>query len=203
MINPDKDGIDHINIYSKAKTNLGKLLSNFAWTPFTCEDGLFSSIEGYWYWLGCKDDRLRDMYGFKAKKLGRELEAPDYQDDEEFKRKIKSALRCKMFEHPDIAKMLKESDLPLKYYYVFGGEKVVEPKEGKWVIEEIELIRQELKKGLHNSKTYDTKKILYGECDCGASAQPSHSCPFSSEICGNYDLCNCCENCENQCAMDI
>lgn len=31
---PEMDGIDHINVYSKGKTELGKLLSNFARTPF-------------------------------------------------------------------------------------------------------------------------------------------------------------------------
>lgn len=40
------DGIDHINIYSKGKTTLGRMLSNFACTPFTHpEDGKFASIE--------------------------------------------------------------------------------------------------------------------------------------------------------------
>ena len=31
-----------------------------------------------------------------------------------------------------------------------------------------------------------------------------HTCPFSVEIHDDYDtLCNCCEECEYQCAMDI
>lgn len=31
-----------------------------------------------------------------------------------------------------------------------------------------------------------------------------HSCPYSEEIHGDYDsLCNCCEDCERQCAIDI
>ena len=32
-IDPSKDGIDHINIYSKGKTELGKYLSNFTYAP--------------------------------------------------------------------------------------------------------------------------------------------------------------------------
>jgi len=34
MINPEEDGITHINIYSKGKTDLGRMLSNFAKLPF-------------------------------------------------------------------------------------------------------------------------------------------------------------------------
>ena len=32
---PIDEGVTHINIYSKSKLELGKLLSNFAKTPFT------------------------------------------------------------------------------------------------------------------------------------------------------------------------
>ena len=30
-----------------------------------------------------------------------------------------------------------------------------------------------------------------------------HTCPFAEEIHGRTDLCNCCEECTYQCAMDI
>ena len=50
IINPDNDGIDHINTYSKGKTELGKLLTNFAHTPFVHPKyGEFQSVEGFWY----------------------------------------------------------------------------------------------------------------------------------------------------------
>jgi hypothetical protein len=70
---PSEDGIGHINVYSKAKTKLGRELSNFSFSPFTHpEDGKFNSIEGYWYWLGCKQEKLRKVWGYAAKRLGRE-----------------------------------------------------------------------------------------------------------------------------------
>lgn len=53
MIDYKKDGVDHINIYSKGKTSLGRFLSNFAQADIETEDGNFASIEGYWYWLIC------------------------------------------------------------------------------------------------------------------------------------------------------
>lgn len=51
MIDPNKDGIDHINIYSKGKTALGKFLSNFTQCDVETKHGEFGSIEAYWYWL--------------------------------------------------------------------------------------------------------------------------------------------------------
>lgn len=39
MINPEEDGITHINIYSKGKTDLGRMLSNFAKFPIETVDG--------------------------------------------------------------------------------------------------------------------------------------------------------------------
>lgn len=41
---------------------------------------------------------------------------------------------------------------------------------------------------------------------CGnPPTEESHSCPFASEINGDHseDHCNCCEDCQYQCAMDI
>ena len=63
IFTPSTDGIDHINIYSKGKTSLGRWLSNFAKSPIETEDGHFDSIEGYWYWywLSSKDDTLRAL----------------------------------------------------------------------------------------------------------------------------------------------
>ncbi len=139
MIDPEKDGIDHINVYSKGKTSLGRFLSNFALCPIETEDGPFDSIEGYWYWLGYPDDRLRTVFGFRAKQLGRELGASDWQDGDVFKRKICDAITAKM-QTSDFYEILDHSvqveGLPLKHYYNYSG-KVVEPEEGKWIIEHI------------------------------------------------------------------
>jgi hypothetical protein len=51
-IKPSEDGVTHINVYSRGNTELGRLLSNFAHTPFSHpEFGEFASVEGFWYWL--------------------------------------------------------------------------------------------------------------------------------------------------------
>ncbi len=47
--------------------------------------------------------------------------------------------------------------------------------------------------------------IQAGKCSrCGSPGLPPHSCPYQSDINGDYEtLCGCCEGCMDQCAMDI
>jgi hypothetical protein len=144
---PEEDGITHINIYSKAKTELGRFLSNFAYIPETImtEDGPFVSIEGYWYWLSCKDDELRSLHGWTAKAYGREFGGSDWCDTEEFKRKICAAITTKILDQPRMLEEFTQSTLPFVHYYQYCS-KVVEPKDGKWIWEHIESLRKMLKK---------------------------------------------------------
>lgn len=157
--NPKKDGVDHINVYSKGNTLLGRFLSNFTEQPFNHpEDGKFNSVEGYWYWLSSKDDKLRKLSGYEAKKYGREIGAKDWLEDEEFKRKIKLAIKTKINSNETMKKLLKNSDLPLTHYYVYG-DKVVDVKEGKWITDYIENLREG--KTEVKSNTYDP--IIFGK----------------------------------------
>lgn len=137
-----EDGITHVNVYSRGFTELGRFLSNFTQHPVKTEDGPFESIEGYWYWLSCKDDALRTMYGFQAKKYGRSVGAVDWMGDEDFKRKICEAIKYKILNSDMIGPFL-DNELPLKHYYVYSG-RIVEPKEGKWIIEYIEKLRKDI-----------------------------------------------------------
>lgn len=139
------DGKTHLNIYSKAQTELGRFLSNFSHCPIITEDGPFDSIEGYWYWLGSKDDKLRTLSGYAAKSYGRSIGAPDWQDSDEFKRKICAALEKKLLT-PKAMNVIFDNwnliKLPFVHYYVYNN-KIVQPKEGKWVIKKIESFLKE------------------------------------------------------------
>ena len=147
MIDPKDDGISHINVYSKAQTELGRFLSNFSDCYVLTKDGNFRTIEGYWYWLGCKDERLRDTKGFESKKLGRELRAPDWNKDPEFEAKIAYAITVKILSSIDCRRLLIQSDpLPLFHYYCYGS-KVIMVKDGLWMINLIDHIRRELVEG--------------------------------------------------------
>jgi hypothetical protein len=126
---PSEDGVSHINVYSQGKTELGRFLSNFTRASFTCEDGSFQSIEGYWYWLSTpvselRRDELRAVYGYQAKALGRELRAADWGpgDQTEFRKKILAALQAKLEAYPRMLRLLESNTLPLRHYYVFRSK---------------------------------------------------------------------------------
>ncbi len=130
----DIDGVHHINIYSKGKTEIGRWLSNFSYAPIQTEHGWFNSVEGYWYWQTTLNDHLRELHGFAAKKLGKESEKLVELTDEEFKNRIKKAIDLKLkLRLRDIATI----NLPLTHYYEYGGKRVEKP-EYNWITEHIQ-----------------------------------------------------------------
>lgn len=140
MIDYKQDGINHINIYSKGKTSLGRFLSNFADARIETEDGEFSSVEGYWYWLLLKNDTamiqrekesLRIFFGFDVKDLGRRLlkrygsrfsEEKQVDNDSDFQRKIKNAIKFKIDNNLKYKEELAKCTLPFEHYYVYYGK---------------------------------------------------------------------------------
>lgn len=128
--NPLEDGINHVNIYSKSQTNLGKMLSNFARCPIETVDGHFESIEGYWGWLSVSEENpqredFRKLYGYSAKKLKEDMHKAGDQGrfDENFVDKIKDAIHRK-FQTPAMKNVLEKNvhllGLPICHYYYFG-----------------------------------------------------------------------------------
>lgn len=148
IYDPKQDGVDHINVYSKGNTSLGKALSNFASIGFTHpEHGRFESVEGFWYWIatGMIHNQLRALTGFSAKQFGKTLERIDHPD---FKREIKSALFYKVEQNQKLFDALKQSTLPFTHYYYYGSVdncKVNTVKDVEWIIEYLELIRKHAK----------------------------------------------------------
>ena len=59
---PDNDGIDHINVFSRCKTKLGRILSNFAYTPFVYEGINYKSVEGALFHYRTGDNRFINLY---------------------------------------------------------------------------------------------------------------------------------------------
>jgi predicted NAD-dependent protein-ADP-ribosyltransferase YbiA (DUF1768 family) len=145
-IKPEEDGITHINCYSKGKTELGRFLSNFAYSPFECSDGKFNSIEGYWYWLGSNHsnkDILRTLSGWQAKEVGRSLRAEDWPKLSDFQDKIFDAVRAKFNANIPMRKLLVASTLPLIHYYLYGT-KVHQDSRSDWLWKRIENKRNDM-----------------------------------------------------------
>lgn len=145
IIESTKDGIDHINVYSKGLTSLGRDLSNFSHSPFTHPYyGEFKSVEGFWYWLstGMEHHQLRYLHGFAAKKEGKLYPKVKCKD---FEVEIKRAICCKIEQSLNLKSRLKNSSLPFKHYYNYGG-KVVFNNGSKFIIDYLEELRAKLKK---------------------------------------------------------
>jgi hypothetical protein len=129
MFDPNKDGVDHINVYSKGKTQLGRFLSNFADTPFSIEGkGDFLSVEGFWYWTITGNDKFKSLPGWKCKEIGKKTKNIRSHPTE---KELYEAYNAKLDSHPHIRAMLLENDLPLAHYYVYNG-KVIEATEWIW-----------------------------------------------------------------------
>lgn len=136
---PENDGIDHINIYSQGRTALGRWLSNFTYAPIDIPgDGRFISIEGYWYWLGCGDDRLRHLSGYNAKKLGRQILKTKFKFEqrEDFQNLIRKSLDLKLKSNLEKLTLFYKSSLPFDHYYVYGGDKY--PAGYEWIVQHFE-----------------------------------------------------------------
>jgi hypothetical protein len=139
-----KDGVDHINIYSKGKTALGRNLSNFAAIGFSHPKyGEFASMEGFWYWLstGGTEDKLRVLVGFQAKQLGKTLKKVEVEN---FEGKVLEAIHYKLKQNRWLLDELTKSVLPLKHYYDYGG-KIVELPKYQWLVDEFERVRSLMK----------------------------------------------------------
>lgn len=176
MYRPEKDGVDHINAYSKARTKVGRRLTNYARTPFEHRIlGKFESMEGFWFWLasGRQYNRLRTVSGFNAHELGRVcLENIEYEKvvDDKFKKWIKEATEAKFRQNTDLLQELIETgDLPIVHYYydyknpVLSEAKVEYLPQHQWQMEIIMEIRSKTQawmksKGITDVSNFNFKK---------------------------------------------
>jgi hypothetical protein len=140
------DGITHINIYSKGKTELGRFLTNFAHSPILTVDGNFNSVEGYWYWLSNHDDAMRPLYGFNAKKVGRTIPKVFRLAPEEFQLKIREACWIKLHSNKLMFDLFVASTAPLAHYYVFANGFVKDAGFG-WIVDMWEQFRTYIRNG--------------------------------------------------------
>lgn len=141
------DGVTHVNIYSRGKTELGRLLSNLSHEnePITLpyqlfgEDVVVRTAEAAWYitraaLAGLPPDTLhamtaigRRVNGYDAKKQLRpqlkDIPGELFEDNTFCAKheKIMMMVACdKLLNNPKIGKMFLENTLPLGHYYYYG-----------------------------------------------------------------------------------
>ena len=165
---PAMDGICHINVYSKGGTQLGRMLSNFFWAPIVTKDhGEFASIEGYWYWLKKPDDKLRKLYGYTAKKFGKDISkgAESHYSKADFENLIKEAIEIKIETHANIRQSLIGSDLPLQHYYYYGkipNVKIYKLEEYAWITDHIAELRHRYQEELKDDRQLTQRPLPEG-----------------------------------------
>lgn len=142
---PNEEGITHINIYSKAQSPLGRILSNFDRRSLQTSIGYFQSVEGLIFYLGSFDDRLRTVAGYTAKTLGEQLDRGIRLPDDVFKRLVVEAMECKA-NKKEVVHLLRNSTLPFTHYYHYGT-KIIQLPKWAWQVEEWEKIRTRIKNG--------------------------------------------------------
>lgn len=146
---PQDDGITHINIGSKAATELGRELAHFTHKPFVHpEHGPFDTMEGYWQWVKSKDrpDELRYMTGHNAKKFGGTIEREYIEDFQEL---ILEGNYCKIVQNPELMHLLLDSTLPFDHYYLFDDkvDSPVRPRGHEWLVASFDTLRTMLRDG--------------------------------------------------------
>ena len=143
-IDPAKDGVSHLNVYSRARTKLGRFLSNFSDCWIQTDDGTFRTIEGYWYWLSTNDYRLRKTNGPESKRLGRLLRGDDWPKDSIFELKIKRAIAFKMKSPLGRELLNSTTRLPLFHYYVDARDRAIHVDDGLWILAHMEEVWDEI-----------------------------------------------------------
>lgn len=148
------DGKEHIRVDNRAKTLLGRMLDSQYIVPFYHPKlGPFNTTEGFWFYISMEnpDERLRQLNGHEIRKVIREL-----RDEGKLQRvwipqfdiHIKYANWLKITSNPSLLRMMSESKLPFKMYYIIDDEEkpiLVEKDKLSWVITLLEEIRELIK----------------------------------------------------------
>ncbi len=143
-IEPDKDGVDHVNIYTRGATALGRSLSNL----YECNIehpyfGHFRTLEGLWFYMktGFREDSFRLIKGLAARELGKKMDTEFYPL---FSKMFKLGMLEKLERNPQLQQDLVTNELPLLHYYVYN-KAVINQDRHQWQLDYWMLLRAALK----------------------------------------------------------
>lgn len=124
VYHPSTDSIDHINVYSKGKTLLGRMLTNPSDVGFKHPlFGHFRTAEGLHFFLktGMVDREYSVLSGFEARKKGK-ADHKRYQHNPRFDELMRMGWICKIAQNPELYTLVHHNKLPLTHYYFYGKE---------------------------------------------------------------------------------
>lgn len=140
------DGIDHINIWEQAETEIGKFLVHSS--PYSIKHryfGRFKTMEAFWHYIQSneRDDRIRNMSGPVLKKFSKQLTPARVVN---FRAIVMDSNWQRIKQHPEQAEMVKESTLPFDCYFINNQSGIrTRPTFYKWLVMGFEEIRDALK----------------------------------------------------------
>lgn len=150
MVSPmtlGEDGADHLNMWVRGQTALGRFLDQRTAAPFIhSELGRFCSIEAFWKYVLSAErcDELRNLSGRKLRGLTRKLTRAEVHN---FRAIIMDANWQKLQQYAHWGYVLRDCALPLDCYYVYKREDGVRirPDCGPWLIRGFNEIRTALR----------------------------------------------------------
>lgn len=143
------DGIDHINIWDGAETELGEILSHgyqlrFHHSMF----GSFYSIETFWYYIQSKerDDQIRSLAGRILKNFANDKSKTTICFISNFRAIIADTQWQRISSMQPLVDELIKTDLPFDCYYINAQSGVkTRPIMYRWICAGMEEIRKALK----------------------------------------------------------
>lgn len=163
-----KDGVDHLNIFEGAVTDLGKCLSHSNQLRFQHKlYGGFSNIESFWYYIRTEehDDRVRKLTGNKLKVFADEMTPRRVKN---FMAIILDANWQRICQYPELKAAVKENTLPFECYSYLKRQDGIRqrPPHAHWMMPLFEEISLALKEDREPNLTkfLDDQKIgLYDD----------------------------------------
>lgn len=158
-INPLDDGITHVNIYTKGKTNLGKMLSNFHQCDIIIDGIKYRTVEHYWQWakaiyvndLATATSILKMRSAASVKKAGSDLNTKHgilsiYVKSEVFRELIRKAITLKVHSNASLKKLLTYNIRPFTHYYVYNNTAIEQDTHYGWMLNHIERLQLSLQR---------------------------------------------------------
>jgi hypothetical protein len=154
-----KDGIEHINIDMRARTELGRMLSSLYYAPFNHPlFGPFNSMEAFMAWIRSVNpsNSIRELSGMEARWANKAAKGPFLED---FDAIVEEANFYKISQNSEMRRLMLESTLPFDHYYIYQTTNketedlmsglFIRPASSPTVTGYFEHVRELLKTGRH------------------------------------------------------
>lgn len=142
------DGVTHINIDKRGRTELGQMLTHMARSQFDHpEFGPFQSVEGYIGFIrsGAKDDQFHYVHGMNARYRAKNQDSDFIRG---FRELVMEANYLKIVQNETLRQAIKASALPFDHYYLLSNGRPVQPRNAQWIIPGFEELRRLVKADL-------------------------------------------------------